>query len=891
VRYSLSRLIDGAAFMPRRIVAGAVVLAVAGAVLALGLQPSTGVDTFVSRGSADARATDVDARQFGGDAVVVLVREPLTELLETSDLEVVSRLETCLAGSGNGGGPCGSLHRVRPAHVVYGPGTFLSRAVAAVSSQITLLGDTARTAITDAERTAEALALARGLSRAQAKAASTAAGALEAERQVQQLAGFASGSELGTEPAIDNPAFIERIVFAAGGAPKPRLHYLFPSRDAALIQVRLRAGLSTATEQRAIGWIRAAVALPAFRLAHGGSYLVSGEPVVLSDLASTITSSIVVLLVGSVVVMAVVLLLAVRGTLRLLPLAVALAAAAITFGLTALAGATLTIASIAVLPVLIGLAVDYAIQFQSRVRQGGAVESVGGRAPATLAAAATATAAGFAVLFLSPVPMVRGFGLLLVVGVVVALALTLTVGAAAPVLAAGGGSRTATPDVARLPGLAGASLRGAGELLREAGELVVAAPRALGRRLERAFRRVMPETQGRRPVLARLLGSLSRHPGRVFAVALVIAAGGWFADTRTTVQSDITKLVPPSMPALRDLRTLERVTGSSGELDVIVRARDVATPRTVTWMIAYENAVLAHFGFESGHGCAAAQLCPALSLPDLFAGGTGTVSTGASGSDLSGAAIDSLLATVPAYFSQAVITKDRRYGALAFGIRLMPLARQERVIAYLRARLHPPPGVSAAVAGLPVLAADANRALASTGRRMLMLLAALAAVALVLLATFRRPARALVPLAPIVLATGWSSLVADAIGIPLNPMSATLGALVIAISTEFSVLLSERVREERASGLTAAEALERAYRSTGSAILASGVTAVAGFAVLMLSDITMLRDFGAVTVIDLTVSLAGVLAVLPAAIAVADRRGAPALAASPPRPRPRAPVG
>ena len=46
---------------------------------------------------------------------------------------------------------------------------------------------------------------------------------------------------------------------------------------------------------------------------------------------------------------------------------------------------------------------------------------------------------------------------------------------------------------------------------------------------------------------------------------------------------------------------------------------------------------------------------------------------------------------------------------------------------------------------------------------------------------------------PIVLATGWSALMLYLIGIPLNPMSATLGALVIAISTEFSVLLSERV--------------------------------------------------------------------------------------------------
>jgi len=65
-------------------------------------------------------------------------------------------------------------------------------------------------------------------------------------------------------------------------------------------------------------------------------------------------------------------------------------------------------------------------------------------------------------------------------------------------------------------------------------------------------------------------------------------------------------------------------------------------------------------------------------------------------------------------------------------------------------------------------------------------------VGLVLLLVLRKLERALVPMTPIVLATGWSSLILYLIGIPLNPMSATLGTLVIAISTEFSVLLSER---------------------------------------------------------------------------------------------------
>src|SRR5438105_1553343 len=202
----------------------------------------------------------------------------------------------------------------------------------------------------------------------------------------------------------------------------------------------------------------------------------------------------------------------------------------------------------------------------------------------------------------------------------------------------------------------------------------------------------------------------------------------------------------------------------------------------------------------------------------------------------------------------------------------MSLQQQQRLIDGMRQRLHPPPGVSAHLVGLPVLAASSGTQVASPWRRMLTLVAGLLAVALVLLAAFRGDRlRALVPLVPIVLATGWSALVLFAVRVPLNPMSVTLGALVIAISTEFSVLLAERYRQERADVGAHSLALRRAWESTGAAIAASGVTAIAGFGVLALSDIRMLRDFGLVTLIDLSVSLVGVLIALPAALTLAGR--------------------
>jgi hypothetical protein len=899
-QYRLERVARAAAARPVLALSVVVALALGGGALALSLRPSTGIGTFVGSSSASYRATQAWHEHFGGDSIVILVREPLTDLGQTKDLARLTFLEACLAGrvdvadgrlrafvpepAGQGvayGGrssPCGQLMAARYVQVVYGPATFLNQAVISIQQGLSsiLAGDAQSVAA--AQQAALKAARAEHLSPAVQRRDAKAAGQLKQAENNAALERLYLNSGMQGLPAIDNAPFVSQIMFdATRGAnePKARFSYLFPTARSALIQVRLRSTLSDAQQARAISLIRQAVRMPSFHLGYGGTYTVTGAPVVLNDLAAKITSSVGVLLIAALLVMAAVLLIVFRRRLRLLPLAIALAATGITFGVVSLAGASLTMASIAVLPVLIGLAVDYAIQFQSRIEEARREEGAGdGQAAVrraaiagapTIATAALATATGFLVLLLSPVPMVQGFGVLLVVGIGIAFACALCVAAAALVLAERDG------------GVVGAAVRGAADILRDAVRLPA---------------RVLPARAARASVArARSLGAHTRagaqraisasiaHPGRVLAVGAVLALAGWVADTQMSVQSDVTKLVPSNMRALRDLNTLEKVTGVSGEIDVTIRAADLTQPRVVRWMVSYEQDLLTHFGYLESKGCARAVLCPALSLPDLFSQRTGTTTaTGSSASALTQAQIRSLLGILPPYFKSAVITSDYRYATVAFGIRLMPLAKQERVISYMQSRLHPPSGVSASLVGLPVLAAQANAALSSPSRRLWTLLAGIVAVGLVLLAVFRDPRRAIVPLVPIALATGWSALILFALGISLNPLSATLGALVIAISTEFSVLLAERFRQERAAGHELESALSRTYRSTGAAVIASGVTAIAGFGVLVVSDINMLSDFGLVTLIDLTVSLGGVLFVLPAVLAMSEREDALELA-------------
>ena len=860
-------------------IALAVLLAIVGAIGAGSLKPNGEAETLVDRGSDTFAATEDFKEKFGDDAVVVLVRGDLQQLLLGRDLNRILQLESCLAGTIPAEGfdertprpeVCAEIAEEAPAKVVYGPATFLNQFARQAGE---LLRGQAEEAVVQgraAALQAYERALRQGLSEDEAtRAAQAAMNAVETEFQVQ-LQRLAVRYGQGSLPSLDNPAFIDSVVFDsrfADGTPKARFSFLFPSKDSALISVRLQPDLSESKRAEAIDLIREAIAEPTFAL-RDGSYVVSGIPVVVDGLADELKSEIVVLLIAALVVMALVLALVFAPPLRLLPLLIGLVASAIAFGALAIFGGTLTMASIAGLPVLIGLAVDYAIQLHARFAEARAEGASPARAAAEAAArggpvvatACVATAAGFTVLLLSPIPMVRSFGLLLVGGILIAFVLALTAGLAILSLTDGRGFR---------PGARAVALR---ERARSTAPL---------RRLGALGRWLRSRLSG---FGSRSLAISIAMPGRVVIAAVVLAVAGWTAGTRTEIISDFRELVPRNLPELQNVDTLQDETGVSGQVDVTVTAEDITDPEVVTWMRDYRQRVLELGGFEGEFpSCLddGTSLCPAISLPDLFS---------TDGEDPTRRRIRSVLELLPPYFSQAVVETDQETGeigntaVLSFGIKVMPFDEQKQLIDSVREQIdppgsaRPPSGVEAKVVGLPVLVADANAALESN--RYLLTVAGLLAVALVLLVVYRSLKRALVPLIPVLLAPGWSALVLEAADVPLNPMSATLGALVIAISTEFSVLLSSRYHEEREAGRSVGEALRLSYARTGSAVMASGITSIAGFAVLALAApiqllfggdaVRMLTEFGLVAVVDLLVALAGVLVVLPAVLVGAE---------------------
>jgi predicted RND superfamily exporter protein len=223
---------------------------------------------------------------------------------------------------------------------------------------------------------------------------------------------------------------------------------------------------------------------------------------------------------------------------------------------------------------------------------------------------------------------------------------------------------------------------------------------------------------------------------------------------------------------------------------------------------------------------------------------------------------------------------------IALGVVSTSVADEAKLVASLRTEVsNAPEGLSATPTGLAVLATTAYDNI--VGRAYLLNLAPLGVVAIALFVIYREPRRALLPVLPTVMAAGWAPLLLLLLGrLPggigttlgsLNPLTVVLGALVIALATEFGVVLLGRFYEERRRGLDPDAAAVAALAGVGRAIRVSALTLGAGFGVLAISglfpnSLPLLADFGLAVVIDLALAVGAVfLVMLPVAVALERR--------------------
>src|SRR4051795_7618809 len=279
-----ARITAAASRRPLLTLALVALLTLAGTVAALtGLHSSTSTDTLIDKSSSSYDATKKYRDLFGGDPVVIMAKGDLRHTVETSDLGRLLQLEGCLAGNVPKQGlktlpaVCQTLAQKHPVKVVYGPGTFVNTAAGEILDGLNVRKNQKAKEAAQAAKRARELAKGRGYSKArQEKFAADASQLVYAQffREAIQLALKYGFSGL---PALDNTGFVDNLVFDSSKGsctPKARFAYLFPNCKAALIQVRLKPGLSDSQRTHAITLIERATQDPKFKPKNGAKYIV-----------------------------------------------------------------------------------------------------------------------------------------------------------------------------------------------------------------------------------------------------------------------------------------------------------------------------------------------------------------------------------------------------------------------------------------------------------------------------------------------------------------------------------------------------------------------------------------------------------------------------------------
>ena len=637
----------------------------------------------------------------------------------------------------------------------------------------------------------------------------------------------ASGS-LPKGVTLATPGVATSIIFGKDGKPTSNFTSLFPTGQE-LVQITLKSGLSVDEQGAFSNRVQDAVK----NLGLPSDTAVAGYPRVAYEMTSSIMHDLAVTGLVAVILMVIVLFLVFPVRRRLMALPVVLVGVLLTFGITGAGGVNLTLVTMAGLPVLLGLGMDFAIQFHNRYEEelargdtpaAGLIDALTHIGPA-VGTAVLATILGFLTLYLAAVPAVRDFGGLLALGVAILFVVALIV------------LNALLYRFDKEPaGLALPSETAEAEVEAESPATAVTRPAHKRPRLD----------------IGRYLATVSDHAIKfgpiVLIVASLLALGGLYTDHLVPIQTDVKKLVPADSAGVVAMTKVADATGSHATVSFLVRADDVTSTNIFSWMVQFEDKELA----------AHPQIASITSLPSVLGVKTADL---AKATPTSLAQIKAAAAKIPAPILAGLLSSDKKAAAMQFNVKEMPIADLENLIKSIQAEANPPSGVTIAPAGTANEAASVVSSI--TDRRLGIAIAGFLAVFFGLLLVYRNWRKAITPVIPIILVTGWSSGVMWALGLELNPLTAVMSALIVGIGTEFAVLLLERFWEELGRGRDPRAAMHVAVSRIGRAIAASGLTVMAGFAAIMASSFPAMREFGEVTVIDVLLALVATIVVVP----------------------------
>jgi predicted RND superfamily exporter protein len=141
----------------------------------------------------------------------------------------------------------------------------------------------------------------------------------------------------------------------------------------------------------------------------------------------------------------------------------------------------------------------------------------------------------------------------------------------------------------------------------------------------------------------------------------------------------------------------------------------------------------------------------------------------------------------------------------------------------------------------------------------------LVAIAILVFVHFRKLSAVLLSLLPVAIGSLWMVGIMGLSDIPFNPANIMTLPLIIGIGVTNGIHILNRFAEEHHPSILA--------RSTGKAVLVSGLTAIAGFGSLILAQHRGIRSLGLIMATGITTCMLVALTVLPAILNLLDQHG------------------
>ena len=624
---------------------------------------------------------------------------------------------------------------------------------------------------------------------------------------VQSIADIVAEAEYQSSGTrrIPSQEKIDEILASAGSS----VQGLMPDRRHARMIVGMPTTLTEPQRKELLVELNNAVDFAEFPA--GYSTTVTGDPSFQAAIQEVMNNSNGSVLALCGVLMIVALLLVFRHVRwPLLPIPIVFLGIIWTFGAMGLLHLPMSMVTFAAFPIMIGIGIDYAIQFHNRIDEelvkgkplAEAVISTVNHVALPVIIALVVTEAGFVALLSSTVPMIKDFGMVCIIGLVMCYLSALFVNVTVLYL-----SERKSPRKRKAEGHS------------EDGSAIGA-----------------------------FIGNVAIFcVGRwkaVLAAALILALAGNYADTLVPIETDTKNYIPQDLSPLIDLKHMKAFFGGTDSLKFLVQADDVTDPENLMWIDDFSNYLInsredrtesvtsiAAYVKEAGGG----------EIPD------------------DRTQIREIIASLPEAVQDSYLSGhnlaaiDVNIGDAETNLGTEGMARLIRSYEDDLAWMTPPPGISVRITGQPVLMSTVMDAL--TSGRIEMSLLGLVMIFILLLVIYRDLIKALLPVLPMLVVIGWMGGVMYYGGLKYTPLTATLGALILGVGSEYAILMMERFYEELHNIGDPYEALKITANRIGSALVASGAAVAFGFAALMSSPFNIVSNFGLVTVLSIVFAL------------------------------------